>query len=553
MVIRQNISALRTWNNLKTNTKATKNSLEKLSSGLKINKAADDAAGLAISEKMKAMIGGLDKASDNIENGISMIQSADGTLGNVQSILQKLNKISVEAKNGTLNSCDKAHLQDQADALEKSLDQVISGARFNTSNIFGNSNSTQLFSENGLGIQTGSEDGQTVSLNLNNTVPAQWVAVENYEPGKGGQQIVTTGPLSNQTEDRFFQAVYSDDGGNLSTPVNVSVTSAGLSGTISVSGVDFEISDAYYEKAVTDSDGNTSYVKTAVTDSAFSGGSTSLSGVHFQLKDPNTGNVFSGDATRSATVTCPPGTLTFGSNINTLVLRENFSAEQAVQVGDKSFTAHIAWHTPLQPGADASQTAESYAFFTLSDSDGNYVKEPVYDSNGRYTGVSDAPINFANLVGFYSKTGVLIDDGLIQQNAYLVLRKVAALPDDDSKNLYLSSTDSTALNVSYDDGEIVHRLAIESDASTAMIKNAIDGVSSFRSKLGAYQNELSHSNKYITNERENLTAAESTITDADMAKEMMTYTKISIITQAAQAMLTQANQLPQGVLSLLKQ
>jgi len=170
MVINHNIAALNTLNKLSANTTATTSSLEKLSSGLKINSAADDAAGLAISEKMKAQINGLDTADDNAENGVSLLQTAEGSLSESQSILQRMNELAVEANNGTNSSTDTDKLQDEADALAEDLDRISSNTTFNTKTVLsGNgaaSNGTSLFSTSGITLQIGADAGQTMAISL---------------------------------------------------------------------------------------------------------------------------------------------------------------------------------------------------------------------------------------------------------------------------------------------------------------------------------------------------------------------------------------------------
>jgi flagellin len=165
MVINHNIAALNTYNKLTANTNATTSSLEKLSSGQRINKAADDAAGLAISEKMKGQINGLDTASDNAQNGVSMIQTAEGSLSESQSILQRMNELAVQAQNGTNSSTDTQKLQDEADALAKDLDRISTNTTFNTKTVLGVSGTTDsLFGTTGITLQIGADSGQTMQI-----------------------------------------------------------------------------------------------------------------------------------------------------------------------------------------------------------------------------------------------------------------------------------------------------------------------------------------------------------------------------------------------------
>jgi flagellin len=167
MVINHNIGALNTYNKLTANTNSTTSSLEKLSSGLRINKAADDAAGLAISEKMKYQISGLDKASDNAQNGISLIQTAEGSLSESQSILQRMNELAVQAQNGTNSSSDTAKLQDEANALAKDLDRIANTTNFNTQKVLTTATTNgSLYSNTGITLQIGANSGETMTISL---------------------------------------------------------------------------------------------------------------------------------------------------------------------------------------------------------------------------------------------------------------------------------------------------------------------------------------------------------------------------------------------------
>jgi flagellin len=152
---------------LNANTQAAQSSLAKLSSGLRINKAADDPAGLAISQKMQAQITGLNTATDNAQDGISMIQTAEGSLSESQSILQSMNELAVQAKNGTNSSTDQSRLQDEANQLAQDLTRISSQTSFNTQQVLGSATVTgSLFSSRGIMLQIGANDSQTINITL---------------------------------------------------------------------------------------------------------------------------------------------------------------------------------------------------------------------------------------------------------------------------------------------------------------------------------------------------------------------------------------------------
>lgn len=164
MVINHNISALNTYNKLSTNETNAQNSLEKLSSGLRINKAADDAAGLAISQKMQAQISGLDQASSNAQNGISLIQTAEGGMSQIQTILQRMNDLANQSANGTNDSgtgaIDRTAMSSEFTALQKEIDRIASATQFNGTDVLNNSDSITL--------QIGSNNGDTIAITMSN-------------------------------------------------------------------------------------------------------------------------------------------------------------------------------------------------------------------------------------------------------------------------------------------------------------------------------------------------------------------------------------------------
>ena len=161
MIINHNISSLNAWRNLENTNNAMQKSLEKLSSGYRINKAADDAAGLAISEKMRAQISGLDVAKRNAQDGISLIQTAEGAMNETSAILQRMRELAVQASNGTLTDGDRDQIQKEVDQLGSELDHIANSTTFNGVNLLNSSASTVTLA---IGSSATSSDLLTVSL-----------------------------------------------------------------------------------------------------------------------------------------------------------------------------------------------------------------------------------------------------------------------------------------------------------------------------------------------------------------------------------------------------
>ncbi|MDE5054774.1 flagellin [Niallia taxi] len=158
MRINHNIAALNTYRQLSSATNAQSKSMEKLSSGQRINRAGDDAAGLAISEKMRGQIRGLDQASRNSQDGISLIQTAEGALNETHAILQRMRELAVQGGNDTNTSDDRTQIQTEIDQLTKEVDRIANTTEFNTQNLLGGSFSATL--------QVGANDGQTINFSI---------------------------------------------------------------------------------------------------------------------------------------------------------------------------------------------------------------------------------------------------------------------------------------------------------------------------------------------------------------------------------------------------
>ncbi|MGF7400339.1 flagellin [Thermoanaerobacterium thermosaccharolyticum] len=161
MVINTNISAINAWRALETNNTNTQKALQKLSSGYRINSAADDAAGLAISEKMKAQIAGLDQAQRNAQDGISLLQTAEGALNETTSILQRMRELVVQASNDTNTNQDKANIQKEIEQLKNEINRIASTTQFNTKNLLNGSLKTAT-----LVFQIGANSNQVLKLNI---------------------------------------------------------------------------------------------------------------------------------------------------------------------------------------------------------------------------------------------------------------------------------------------------------------------------------------------------------------------------------------------------
>ncbi len=400
MIINHNMASLNTYNRLSANNAASSKSLEKLSSGLRINRAGDDAAGLAISEKMRGQIRGLDQAGRNAQDSISLIQTAEGALTESHSILQRMREIAVQSSNDTNTDADRKELQNETKQLIAELDRIGNTTEFN---------SKKLLDGSAVGVTEDVAGSVRVNNNSNLTIDATAMA--------DAVSAAATGALKN--------------GAYMIVKVAEAVATTFTAADYKVIGPDGK------EVALAATDINLAASTISIGTNLVGAATDIVLGGTLDFTDMNVGESI---------------TLVFGEH-----------EASSSTLGDSIMT---------QVGANAGQTA----FISVK------------DMRAEAIGVKDIDIS--------TKFGA--------------------------------------------------QTAIET------VNNAIEKVSSQRSALGAMQNRLEHTINNLGTSSENLTAAESRIRDVDMAKEMMNFQKNNILSQAATAMLAQANQQPQGVLQLLQ-
>jgi flagellin len=420
MIINHNIAALNTHRQMTGANNAQASSMEKLSSGLRINKAGDDAAGLAISEKMRGQIRGLDQASRNAQDGISLIQTAEGALNETHSILQRMRELATQSANDTNTATDRGEIQKEVDQLSEELSRIGNNTEFNTQNLLDGSFEGTF--------HIGANEKQNLSLEIND--------MRGFELKMAGNVNIE-------------QTASVTDGGDTTTDI--------ANGTYSV-----KENDTTGEFDLVNGDGVTI--------------ATSNDGV---------GKVFA-----AAT---GDDTLTFTENVTS----------GTVEIASGTATAQ---GTVTNKGLEAGSYSYDSTAGALVDASGNEVAKGDGTTFTTLDGV-DTLVTFS-----------------------------AALNDGDE----------------FEVGGIDVSSQGAADSAITKINDAIETVSAERSKMGAYQNRLEHTINNLGTSSENLTAAESRIRDVDMAKEMMTQTRESILAQASQSMLAKANQNPQQVLQLLR-
>ena len=722
MRINNNIAALNTYRQLTNNTQAGSKSLEKLSSGLRINKAGDDAAGLAISEKMRSQITGLDQATRNAQDGISLIQTAEGALGETHSILKRMRQLALQSATDTNASLDRSALQKELNQLTTEINRIGNTTEFNTKKLLNGGGidtelqvtqnvqgagkayvdgqvlgpATATFTKTGVNIKGASAewtlDLSSVSIAAGNSAEAD---LKSYGTFTFGDVTVT---LKNKNLDTNTAAggTSAIEAGVTKNAVTVYIDNTSNS-TSNITLTSGQIADAITKGL------NASFVSEG---SQYAGFKATLSGSRILVKADgpqaanmpiNTGSQY--NELKISSTLSGIASISTASNLKTKGVdavrgQQVITFDKAIEMKDLFIDFKVANTSgnlgataiTLQSGKDFAVTSDATAqvaeiakalngnttFSTnwIASADGNKLSfslkadsiinestlqaaivkaqsaqtatkgessiaiDRAIEVGGRYiidgqsievvADANDEKITQGKAI-FYSddtvevakrlETAIKVNDELslkysaqqvgsnirlTQNSNYESMNSAKAIANtnkDDSfmANLQIGANYNQSMTVNIEDmrsralgivsnkasdtlkasdGAVASftRTQVVSDgisntnteyaldisdyskasAAVSVLDDAIARVSDQRSQLGAFQNRLEHTISNLGTSSENLTAAESRVRDVDMAAEMMTYTKNNILTQAAQAMLAQANQTPQGVLQLLQ-
>lgn len=456
-------------------------SMERLSSGLKINHSKDNPAGMAISNKMKAQIDGLNRASQNASDGISVIQIADGALNETTSILQRMRELSVQAANdATLTPADKEAIQQEIDSLKDEVDRISTDTEYNSKSLLDGSLDTRVYTKNAT-------------------------RVDISDHVKAGQYELSIDTAATQA-------------GPVTANQNYNSTAAiGASGTMSINGskVEIEATDTYaeaFEKIRNAAETGETAVKVE-TNGALSftseryGASATLE-IAFDNQQIVTALGFTG------VVEDPEnkGSYVYGQVQNgKVIVPSGTDAEVTLKKpGDGTgFGDTATWRT------DGNKiTVTDRAGFEMS-----------FLADAGYTGNLDFDVTDIGTMALH--IGANEDQ-----------ETKVRIPEVSCKSLYIDDADVTTAN--------------GAGRGITQFDDAISKVSEVRSRLGAYQNRLESTVSSLDTFEENMTGAQSRLTDADMASEMTDYTHQNVLNQAAISVLTQANDLPQQVLQILQ-
>ena len=513
-IINSNISAVAAQNSLRTSGLNQTTAMERLSSGIRINSAKDDAAGLAISTRMTANIRGLAAAIRNANDGISLTQTAEGSLSSIGDNLQRIRELAVQSANTTNNATDRAALHAEASQLVSEIDRIAANSTFNGIKLLDGS-----FQDQKLQVGSGSEENDRIAISI--------ASAKSSALGVGGGSSYST--IVN------------------STTVGVGSTAL-LSGALSVNG--FVVGGASTD-GVSSTGSDSSGIAVAAAINAVSG----QSGVTASVNKTEKAGVAVG--TIGAAQTGFSAVLASGAvSINGVSLGTIEGATTSIARGAQ-MTAAI--------NAKSSQTGVIATFSTenggvsLSAADGRNIEIKI--ASAANTAITSAMTGIAHTAG---TTASGISETTIYRSSIKLSSSNAsgiAIGGITAAGLAASGLTATNVTLAYTAatatagaGVSTVDLTTATGSQTALstLDKAINTITDARASMGAYQNRLAASISNLETSSMNLQASRSRILDTDYAKETTNLAKSQIIQQAATAMLAQANQSAQSVLSLLK-
>ena len=552
MRIQHNIMAMNAYRNYNNNTSALSKNLEKLSSGYKINRAGDDAAGLAISEKMRAQISGLNAAQKNVKDGISLVKTGEGAMQEIQDMLNRMNYLATQSANGTYdNEVDRLNLQKEVNSLKSEINRIADSANFNgiklldgslaakgsssvkikgvdyevvdakagkvtTKDAFASGAATVKEVGHSFSYSVGLSDGTSVTVNLTTRLdPNDVTGKKGQIVGEDGtvyatvDSLATTGFTAANIQDAMKKALKQND--KLVSQFKID----GAAGKFS-----FENIDA----------GKT--------------GVTQITSLGWEVRDAN-GALLKNSTGETVTTDAADK----GYNI----ADANIKVYDGTNYDDAVFTINGNKFVVVSGVRDGTAAD----FLNATKGLGPDVTILVADEDNNTNGLDPAGDNYKqNIAKIKEVTGLDVrandaGDGIVVSasgsKGGLTLQIGDTADSYNQMKVAIGDMHTKAMGI---DGISI---ADQDSAAAAVdkIKAAINYVSGVRGDLGAVQNRLEHTQNNLSVMAENIQDAESSIRDTDVAEEMMSYVKNNILVQSAQAMLAQANQVPQGVLQLL--
>jgi flagellin len=505
-VINTNVASLNAQRNLSTSSSGLTTSLQRLSSGMRINSAKDDAAGLAISERMTAQIRGSNQAARNANDGISLAQTAEGDLGSISNNLQRMRELSVQSSNASNSDSDRAALQTEVTALKSEIDRVASNSSFN-----------------GVKLLDGSFNAQTFQVGANNT----------------SNDKITVNKIANAQASQLGSAGQSSS----ATKTSAATTTALVAGDLTLNGQ--QVGASNVGAAPGQSAASAYSIANAINAVSAASGVTATA----QATAVNGGTIST------------PGAITAANSFSINGVDVGAIANGTTAAGQGANIAAAINKISSQTGVSATADA-STGQLKMTAADGRDIQ---LNMNGV---AADATVAGTN------KTALAAATGLTFGTQAITAGSLAAVSQDTHGTVTLSSTSASGIVVG---GAAVASAGLTTGVTAATTVSSVSSVSSIdistaagaqkaldsidgalkqindsRSDLGALQNRFSSVVSGLSTTTENLTASRSRITDTDFAAETANLSRSQILQQAGTAMLAQANQLPNSVMSLLR-
>ncbi len=604
MVVQHNMQAMNANRMLGITAGSQAKSTEKLSSGYKINRAADDAAGLTISEKMRKQIRGLDRAATNAEDGVSAVQTAEGALTEVHDMLQRMNELATQAANGTNSESDRQAIQAEIDQLVTEIDRVAETTKFNETYLLkgDGTKGTKTLNAHDAGLKGSLADaaddkgkavftadalsvGSKVSIGgteytiVGSSKADDYQSIKEYSNTEGDKLIQNGVAYTYDTTDSKWKDA---DGNETTMRDGDTIVTDGKTKTV-VGNANTALDTApntisWAAGDTVEADGKTyTYYAANTTGNSVAGFYENTPANNAAAADYTVagGEEYTIAATgKTGTVPSPNGIATIDGiqeKIKTL------SAGDTVKIGSKLASDGTITGDEYTVGVTTKEDGTAYT----ADDIAELVKEGMYVNDGTNTyyslpsaservteiSLNEAYDKMAEALKAASDIGA--DETTLSEvknngdGTFEITKGKVAVDNGLSFNLHVGAdADMTnKINVNIDSMSaaglgikginVMDETGADATYAIDAISDAIATVSSQRSALGAVQNRLEHTIANLDNVVENTTSAESRIRDTDMAEEMVNYSKNSILQQAGQSMLAQANQANQGVLSLL--
>ncbi|EFQ9881095.1 TPA: FliC/FljB family flagellin [Escherichia coli] len=575
-VINTNSLSLITQNNINKNQSALSSSIERLSSGLRINSAKDDAAGQAIANRFTSNIKGLTQAARNANDGISVAQTTEGALSEINNNLQRIRELTVQASTGTNSDSDLDSIQDEIKSRLDEIDRVSGQTQFNGVNV--------LAKDGSMKIQVGANDGQTITIDLKK-IDSDTLGLSGFNVNGSGAVANTAATKSDLAAAQLLAPGTADANGTVTYTVSAGLKTSTAADVIASlannAKVNATIANGFGSPTATDytynsATGDFTYSATiaAGTNSGDSNSAQLQSFLTPKAGDTANLNVKIG-STSIDVVLASDGKITAKDGSELFIdVDGNLTQNNAGTVKAATLDALTKnWHTTGTPGAVSTViTTEDETTFTLAGGTDATTSGAITVANARMS--AESLQSATKSTGFTVDVGatgtsagdIKVDSkGIVQQHtgtgfedAYT--KADGSLTTDNTTNLFLQK-DGTVTNGS---GKAVYVSAdgnfttdAETKAATTAdplkaLDEAISSIDKFRSSLGAVQNRLDSAVTNLNNTTTNLSEAQSRIQDADYATEVSNMSKAQIIQQAGNSVLAKANQVPQQVLSLLQ-